>query len=112
VSGAIGQLDAVKLERAPRVADFARWVVAAEPAVGWPAGSFLKAYTGNRDAIHEIALDAAVIVPPIRTLPESGEFVGTATELLDRLAGIAGESATRGKGWPCNATSLSRAEGG
>jgi hypothetical protein len=108
VSGAIGQLDAVKLERAPRMADFARWVVAAEPALGWPSGSFLKAYTGNRDAVHEIALDAAVIVPPMRTMLESGEFLGTATELLDRLAGIVGESATRRKGWPGNATSLSR----
>ena len=66
-----------------------------------------RAYAGNRDAIHEIALDAAVIVPPMRTLLESGEFVGTATELLDRLAGIVGESATRRKGWPGNATTLS-----
>ena len=108
VSGALGQLDRVKLERAPRMADFARWVVAAEPALGWPTGSFLKAYTGNRDAIHEIALDAAVIVPPMRALLESGEFLGTATELLDRLASMVGESATRRKGWPGNATSLSR----
>jgi hypothetical protein len=108
MSGAIGQLDAVKLERAPRMADFARWVVAAEPALGWPSGSFLKAYTGNRDAIHEIALDAAAIVAPLGTLLESGAFLGTATELLDRLAGIAGESATRRRGWPGNATSLSR----
>jgi hypothetical protein len=90
------------------MADFARWVVAAEPALGWPSGSFLKAYTGNRDAIHEIALDAAAIVAPLGTLLESGEFLGTATELLDRLAGIAGESATRRRGWPGNATSLSR----
>lgn len=44
----------------------------------------------------------------MRTLLESGEFEGTATELLDRLAGIVGESATRRKGWPGNATSLSR----
>jgi hypothetical protein len=108
VSGAIGQLDAVKLERAPRMADFARWVVAAEPALGWPSGSFLKAYTGNRDAIHEIALDAAAIVAPLGTLLESGAFQGTATELLDRLAGIVGEPATRRRGWPGNATSLSR----
>jgi hypothetical protein len=108
VSGAIGRLDLVQLERAPRMADFARWVVAAEPALGWPSGSFLRAYTGNRDAIHEIALDAAVIVPPMRTLLESGEFVGTATALLDRLAGIVGEAATRRRGWPGNATSLSR----
>ncbi len=108
VAGAIGQLDGVKLERAPRMADFARWVVAAEPALGWPPGSFLKAYTGNRDAIHEIALDASVIFAPMRTLLESGEFLGTATELLDRLGGIVGESATRRRGWPGNATSLSR----
>jgi hypothetical protein len=108
VSGAIGQLDAVRLERAPRMADFARWVVAAEPALGWPTGSFLKAYTGNRDAIHEIALDAAVIVPPMRAMLELGEFLGTATELLERLGGIVGESATRRKGWPGNATALSR----
>ncbi|MDA8201338.1 MAG: bifunctional DNA primase/polymerase [Chloroflexi bacterium] len=108
VSGAVGRLDQVQLERAPRMADFARWVVAAEPALGWPAGSFLKAYTGNRDAIHEIALDAAVIVPPMRTLLESGEYTGTATELLDRLAGIVGESAARRRGWPGSATSLSR----
>jgi hypothetical protein len=108
VSGALGQLEAVKLERAPRMADFARWVVAAEPALGWPSGSFLKAYTGNRDAIHEIALDAAVIVPPMRTMLDSGEFLGTATELLDRLSGIVGEPATRRRGWPGNATSLSR----
>ncbi len=108
VSGAIGRLDKVQLERAPRMADFARWVVAAEPTLGWPAGSFLKAYTGNRDAIHEIALDAAAIVPPLRTLLESGAFVGTATELLDRLAGIVGESAARRRGWPGSATSLSR----
>jgi hypothetical protein len=108
VSGAIGRLDQVQLERAPRMADFARWVVAAEPAMGWPSGSFLKAYTGNRDAIHEIALDAAVIVPPMRTLLGSGAFVGTATELLDRLAGIVGESATRRRGWPGNPTSFSR----
>jgi hypothetical protein len=44
----------------------------------------------------------------MRTMLESGEFVGTATELLDRLAGIVGETATRRRGWPGNATSLSR----
>jgi hypothetical protein len=58
------------------MADFTRRVVAAEPALGWPTGSFLKSYTGNRDAIHDIALDAAVIVPPMRTLLESGRVRG------------------------------------
>ncbi len=29
----------------PRMADFARWVVAAEPRLPWPAGSFLDDVT-------------------------------------------------------------------
>jgi hypothetical protein len=90
------------------MADFARWVVAAEPALGWPAGSFLRAYTGNREAIHEIALDASLIVEPLRVLVEAGDITGTATELLDRLVAIAGEAAAHRRGWPRNPTALSR----
>ena len=41
VSAALRNLDAAHLARAPRLADFARWVTAAEPALGWPAGTFL-----------------------------------------------------------------------
>jgi hypothetical protein len=36
VAGAIGRLDAVQLERAPRMVDVARLVVAAEPALAGP----------------------------------------------------------------------------
>src|ERR1019366_8799618 len=32
----------------PRMADFARWVSAAEARLGWPPGSFLRAYETNR----------------------------------------------------------------
>jgi hypothetical protein len=108
VAGALGCWEQVQLERAPRMADFARWVVAAEPALGWPTGSFLRAYTGNRDAIHEVALDASLIVEPLRVLLEAGDFGGTATDLLDRLGAIAGEAAAHRRGWPRNPTALSR----
>ena len=108
VSGALARVDTVKIDRPPRMADFARWVVAAEATLGWPSGSFMEAYTGNRDAIHELALDASAIVPPIRSLLRSGDFEGTATELLDRLVSLAPESTARRKGWPGNGTSLSR----
>ncbi len=108
VAGALGRWDEVHLDRAPRMADFARWVVAAEPALGWPAGSFLRAYAGNRDAIHELALDASLIVEPLRVLLEAGDWQGTATNLLDRLGAIAGEAAAHRRGWPRNPTALSR----
>ena len=35
-------------KRAPRLADFAKLMVAAEPGLGWEAGTFLAAYEGNR----------------------------------------------------------------
>jgi hypothetical protein len=33
------------------MADFAIWIAAAEPALGWPAGSLLDLYMANRDAV-------------------------------------------------------------
>src|SRR5207249_5626813 len=43
---------------APRMADFARWVVAAEPGLGWMPGAFAAAYGGNRLESLELALEA------------------------------------------------------
>jgi hypothetical protein len=37
----------VHLERLPRMADFAVWATACEPAL-WPAGTFARAYAANR----------------------------------------------------------------
>ena len=47
VSGALGHKDSVVLADKPRMADFAIWVTAAEPACGWSYGSFMAAYTDN-----------------------------------------------------------------
>jgi hypothetical protein len=63
VNGALAKVATVKLDRLPRMADFALWVAAAEPALGCPEGAFLEAYTGNREQANELALEAALIVP-------------------------------------------------
>jgi putative DNA primase/helicase len=47
-SRALGNIASVKLERAPRMADFAKWVTAAEPGLGREPEEFLAAYEGNR----------------------------------------------------------------
>ena len=39
----------VRLDRLPRMADFAQWAAACETAL-WPAGTFSRAYAGNRRA--------------------------------------------------------------
>jgi hypothetical protein len=42
VSMALARRSSVELASLPRMADFARWVTAAEPALGWRPGAFLR----------------------------------------------------------------------
>jgi len=49
VSAALRNGPGAKLSRLPRMADFAIWVTAAEPALRWPGATFLDAYGENRD---------------------------------------------------------------
>ena len=98
----------VKLDRLPRMADFAKWVVACESAI-FETGAFIGAYTGNRADAVESVIDASPVASAIRELMQDREpWEGTATELLTVLEPIAGESVTKGKGkdWPANGRSL------
>jgi hypothetical protein len=105
-SEALRRLPDVQLARPPRMADFARLAVAAEPALGLPTGSFLAAYAGKRAEAHELALDGSPLAEPVRAVAAAG-FIGTATELLARLADQVSEEVVRRKSWPANATRLS-----
>lgn len=91
----------------PRMADFAQWVVAAEPALGLKPGTFLQEYNANRQEANQTALESSPVVAALLRLlkqPESNPFEGTATELLNRL--ITGND-TRQKSWPKNPRALS-----
>jgi hypothetical protein len=105
VSASLSGHRMVTLERLPRMADFAVWVIAAEPAIGWPDGSFLAAYNGNRASAHELALESASIVPPLLRLPAKWE--GTAGELLEQLIPFVVEKVTKREDWPANPRALS-----
>jgi hypothetical protein len=47
-----------------RMADFARWVTAAEPALGLPAGTFVACYRDNRAGAVQLTLESS----PLSTL--------------------------------------------
>lgn len=91
----------------PRMADFARWVTAAEPALGWPPGSFMEAYTTNRAASHELALDFAAIYAPLQVLIDTDAWQGTASQLLAALAAKVEDAVIRQEGWPKSPRALS-----
>jgi hypothetical protein len=107
VSGALHDLPSVQLDRKPRMADFARWVVAAEPALGWAAGSFLKSYRRNRSRAVTTPLEASLIVDPLRALlSDASRYEGTVGELLRELRARS-ESSVRDPDWPKDAIRLS-----
>ena len=102
------RLPGVKLDRLPRMADFATWAVACEGAI-FEAGAFMQAYTGNRADAIESVIDASPVASAIRELMQDREsWEGTATELHAELGRIAGESVMKGKEWPANARSFGR----
>src|SRR5262249_25759551 len=81
VSVALRRLPEIKLSNLPRMADFAVWVTAAEPGLGWDEGTFSAAYQGNRDSANEIALEASVVARPLLELLETeGGWTGPAGE--------------------------------
>jgi hypothetical protein len=107
VSHGLRHINGVRLAVMPRMADFARWAVACEPALGLPAGAFLAAYEGNRAAANTTALESSLVVKPLLRLADEGDWEGPAGELLARLADRAPEADARGKSWPKTPKALS-----
>ena len=108
VVGGLRMLPSVKLDRLPRMADFARWGEAVGRALGWDEGAFLRAYESNRASANEVAIEASPVALAVRGLmAEETTWEGPASELLVRLAGIAGEATTRDRTWPTSANALS-----
>jgi hypothetical protein len=93
------RLPETRLDKLPRMADFALWATACETAL-WPAGTFWSAYCGNRDEAVE-GVDADPIAAAVRAVMATRtEWTGTASYLLGALAEAAGERVAKSKSWP------------
>jgi hypothetical protein len=93
--------DAVALTELPRMADFARLAVAAEPALGLKPGTFFEAYKRNHAVSNDVALDSALIWTALRSLLKSSpNWSGTAENLLVELNDRALPETKRQRGWP------------
>jgi hypothetical protein len=63
LSHGLRALQQVRLDHLPRMADFALWAAACETSL-WPAGTFARAYAGNRRVAIEDAVDAEPVATP------------------------------------------------
>lgn len=69
----------------------------------------MTAYTQNREAASDLALDASLVAGAVKKLLEQGPCEGTASELLDALSTQLSEKEIKAKSLPKNAIILSNA---
>lgn len=115
VSVALRDAGSVRLERKPRMADFAVRATAMEACFGWEPGSFVEAYEANLQEASEVLLGNEPLVDAIEALLKDhgingaeNEWSGTATELLRDLTVYADEAIKRTKAWPGGPQVLSK----
>ena len=106
-SAALHNLGEVRLEEVPRMADFAAWVTAAEEALPWKPGFFLRAYTSNRAEANALSVDTDPLAAAVQKLMLGREiWTGTATELYTVLCQMVDEGVRRSRAWPGAPNSL------
>jgi putative DNA primase/helicase len=83
---ALARLSTVQCERLPRMADFAKWIMAAEAALGWSDGAFLDAYEENRAMAASDAMEGHPVASGVINLVrKEKKWTGTASQLLEVL---------------------------
>jgi hypothetical protein len=99
------RLPHIRLEKLPRMADFALWGTACETAF-WPPGTFIHAYDVNRRAVIEGVIEADPVATFVREImAERSTWVGKASDLLQ--ARLDEKNApSRTAAWPTNPRAL------
>jgi hypothetical protein len=103
VCGILKNISFTTLPELPRMADFAKWVTAGEPALSWKKGEFSKIYRGKIAEVIELALDTDIVASTVRSFAEEkaeNKWEGTATELLEILNRRVPDSIRKLKSWP------------
>src|SRR5262249_24433011 len=100
-------MNRVRLDRLPRMADFALWAAACETAL-WPAGTFAHAYAANRRTAIEGIIEADPVAACVREMmAERATWPGSAAELWRADAHRSSHDPLRDRtGWPKNPRAL------
>lgn len=113
VSAALQRLPNTTIAGMPRMADFAVWATAAEPALGFSEGEFLRAYQGNRvDAVQETLEGDAVAVAILAFMEQQEQkgrqnWQGSCKELNPYLEAFVEDGTKKSDAWPKTPRALS-----
>ncbi|WP_147535653.1 hypothetical protein [Bacillus marasmi] len=101
VSKTLEVLPHTELGNKPRMADFALWITAAEEALNWDKGEFIRIYQINRDVAIEQGIESDPFACSILELiKRKGKWIGNATQLLAEAAYFTDDRTLRSKSWP------------
>lgn len=103
VSAALANYDSTKIDRLPRMADFAQWVSAAESSLGWDKGMFMGIYERQREYQTEITMENDTVAQAVIHMMNSAnrdKWASTPTDLLLELKTWADERTIRSKELP------------
>ena len=100
----------IKLDKLPRMADFARWGYAIAEASGHSGKAFIQAYYRNIAVQHDEAIEANPVAQTIMQLMyDRDAWNGTPADLYNLLAPIAFKlQISQSRGWPKDAARLGR----
>ena len=109
VSQTLKTLPNTNPKQLPRMADFAKWAIASETALGLAPGSFLSVYSDNRATAHETALESSPVAVAIQNLMKERQFwTGTAAELLTEVENLTPEKTIKSRHWSSSPIHLSK----
>ncbi|MBI4232434.1 bifunctional DNA primase/polymerase [Candidatus Peregrinibacteria bacterium] len=113
LSKALAVYDTIKLDRSPRMCDFAKWGSAIAEAMGVGMSSFMLAYEKSNETQNEAALDESPVAQMIIKLMEArGEWIGEPAELLVALnllfTSAMFPSLEKDRSWPKKANHLTK----
>ena len=102
VSEGLKNFNQVRLKTLPRMADFAQWIVAAEPKLPWNSGDFMNTYKENQDDAKSVVFESDGFSGTLKDFIEMmGTWRGTATDLKAALEKHSDdEKVTKSKYWP------------
>ncbi len=99
VAASLGNGSKIPSAGLPRMANAARWIIAAEPALGWKPGTFMRALKQASGAAAATVVDADKVATAMRAFATPGGWRGTAGELLKELTPSTVDAA-KDKDWP------------
>lgn len=106
LSCALRRNSEIQLDEQPRMADFATWATAAEPALGLDEGAFLRAYRGNQEDLAKVGIENAPVGRAVIAFMESRQqWEGRMSDLHGELQGMLekmDKDALRSPAWPKN----------